>query len=164
MQTSVKLQEMHSYSFVMIMVVAVFVAASIVGALILIIKWSQKRKKIVRPQKEITLADRENIKEKYLKLLNELEAKCHNNKLSNRKAYQELSKITRHFVYEATGIKVHNYTLEEIKETNISGLYSVISECYAPEFAIDKNGDIHSSVTRARKVIEEWNELKQERE
>lgn len=45
MQTSVKLQEMHSYSFVMIMVVAVFVAASIVAALILIIKWSQKERR-----------------------------------------------------------------------------------------------------------------------
>lgn len=158
MQTSVKLQEMHSYSFVMIMVVAVFVAASIVTALILIIKWSQKRKKIVRTQKEITPADRENIKEKYFRLLDELEMKYRNHKLSNRKAYQELSKVTRHFVYEATGIKVHNYTLEEIKKTNISGLYSVVSECYAPEFAIDKNGDIYASITKARKVIEEWKE------
>lgn len=164
MPINVELQDMHSYSFIMIVIVIAFVAVSMATALIMVIKRNKKRKKIVRPQKEITLADRENIKEKYLKLLNELEAKCHNNKLSNRKAYQELSKITRHFVYEATGIKVHNYTLEEIKETNISGLYSVISECYAPEFAIDKNGDIHSSVTRARKVIEEWNELKQERE
>ena len=70
---------------------------------------------------------------------------------------QELSKITRHFVYEATGIKVHNYTLQEIKGTNLSGLYSIISECYTPEFSVDKNGDIYGSITKARKVIEEWN-------
>ncbi|MBQ4521925.1 MAG: hypothetical protein IJA10_03105 [Lachnospiraceae bacterium] len=158
MPIDVELQGMHSYSFIMIVIVAAFVAVSIVAALILIIKRSQKRKKTVSPKKEITVADREHIKAKYQRLLNELEAKCQHHKLSNRKAYQELSKITRHFVHEATGIKVHNYTLEEIKETNISGLYSVISECYAPEFAVDKKGDIYSSIMKARNVIEEWKE------
>lgn len=155
MPITVELQGMHSYSFIMIVVAAIFVALSIVFALIIIIK--RNKKETVIPKKEISVENRIAIKQKYLGLLNKLEKKCRDRKLSNRKAYQELSRITRHFVYEATGIKVHNYTLQEIKKTNISGLYSVISECYAPEFAIDKNGDIYSSITKARKVIEEWN-------
>lgn len=105
----------------------------------------------------LTASDRENIKQKYYGMLYKLENNCRANKMSNRKAYQELSKIIRHFVYAATGIKVHNYTLQEIKETNIPGLYDIVSECYAPEFAIDKNGDIYGSITKARKVIEGWN-------
>ena len=156
MPITVELQDMHSYSVIMIVVVAIFVIASIVAlGLFIVIKVSKKE--TTRPKVEMTVQNRINIKQKYCGLLNNLERKCFDKKISNRKAYQELSKITRHFVYEATGIKVHNYTLQEIKGTNIAGLYSVISECYAPEFAIDKNGDVYSSITKARKVVEEWN-------
>lgn len=156
MPITVELQDMHSYSVVMIVVVAIFVVASI-AAVVLFVIIKISKKETAKPRVELTAANRVNIKQKYCGLLNNLERKCFDKKISNRKAYQELSKITRHFVYEATGIKVHNYTLQEIKGTNIAGLYSVISECYAPEFAIDKNGDIYSSIAKARRVVEEWN-------
>ncbi|MBQ3514654.1 MAG: hypothetical protein IJA32_12820 [Lachnospiraceae bacterium] len=155
MRMGVELQDMYSYSFIMMIVAAVLVVVPIIVMLGIIIKRKKKRK--VKPIKEMTVETRENIKQKYFGQLNRLEKHCRDNKLSNRKAYQELSKITRHFVYEATGIKVHNYTLQEIKGTNLSGLYSIISECYTPEFSVDKNGDIYGSITKARKVIEEWN-------
>lgn len=155
MPITVELQDMHSYSLIMPAVVAVFVAVSIAIALAIIIK--RNKKEPARPNIEMPVAKRVNIKQKYYELLSDLEKKCRDNKISNRKAYQELSRITRHFVYEATGVKVHNYTLQEIERTNITSLHSVISECYVPEFAIDKDGDIYGSITRARKVIEEWN-------
>ena len=155
MPITVKLQDMHSYSVAMIVIAIIFVVVSIVLAVVILIRMCNRHTPVHKV--EITAADRVNIKQKYFGLLYNLEKKCHDNKISNRKAYQELSRITRHFVYEATGIKVHNYTLQEIKGTNISGLYSVISECYAPEFAMDKNGEIYSSITKARKGIEEWN-------
>lgn len=157
MPITVELQDMHSYSALMIIFVIAFLILSIGVLVFLLIRRYRKTNVKPKVRVEITPANRENIKQKYFSLLNELETKCSNNKISNRKAYQELSKITRHFVYEATGIKVHNYTLQEIKETNIAGLYSVISECYMPEFAVDKNGEIYSSIAKARKVIEEWN-------
>lgn len=90
-------------------------------------------------------------------MLVDLDKKCREDKISNRHAYNELSKITRRFVYEATGIKVHHYTLEEIRRSNMPDLYYMIEECYAPEFAKDKKGEIFNSISRSRKVIEEWN-------
>lgn len=157
MPITVELQDMHSYSYLMIVFVAIFVAFSVGLIVFIIIKHCRKSNKNARPKVEMTPVSRQNIKQKYSTLLSSLEQKCREEKISNRKAYQELSKIIRHFVYEATGIKVHNYTLQEIKETNISGLYDVISECYTPEFAIDKSGEIYSSISKARKVVEEWN-------
>ena len=155
MPITVNLQEMHSYSAIMISVAGILAALCIVALVVaIIIKRSKKPKNINR---QITVEDREKIKRKYIGLLNVLEAKCKEGKISNRKAYQELSKITRHYVYETTGVKVHNYTLDEIKNINITGLYNVVSECYAPEFSIDKNGDIYSSIAKARKVVEGWN-------
>ncbi|MBQ6815420.1 MAG: hypothetical protein IJP13_07780 [Lachnospiraceae bacterium] len=156
MPITVELQDMHSYSIITI-VVAVTLLVLLLAATIVIIVKIIKKDSVKSKAIEITPENRENIKQKYYRQLYNLEQNCHGGKLSNRKAYQELSKIARHFVYEATGIKVHNYTLEEIKQTNISGLYSVISECYMPEFAIDKDGDIYGSINKTRKVIEEWN-------
>lgn len=155
MPITVELQDMHSYSVIMIVIEIAFVAISMVFALIVLLK--RNKKEIVVAKKEIPVENRAIIKQKYLGLLNKLEIKCRDNKLSNRKAYQELSKIARHFVHEVTGIKVHNLTLQEIKNVEMSGLSSVVSECYVPEFSIDKNGDIYSSITKAKKVIEEWN-------
>lgn len=157
MPIDVELQKMHSYSFLMILVVAIFVAASVIGLLVFVIKRMLKRKSEVQPVKEMTEATRESIKSKYNHQLDELEKKCKKKKISNRKAYQELSKLIRHFVYEATGIKVHSYTLEEIKETNLSSLYSMILECYAPEFSVDHQGEIYGSIEKARQVIQTWN-------
>ena len=39
----------------------------------------------------------------------------------------------------------------------MTGLYNVVSDCYAPEFSIDMNGDIFNSIAKARKVVEGWN-------
>ena len=155
MPITVELQDMHSYSFIMIAVVIMFVAVSIACAVVIILK--RRRKKAPQPITQMPAASRENIKQKYINLLGRLEQNCQAERISNRKAYQELSRIVRHFVYEATGIKVQNYTLQEIEVMNVPGLYAIVSECYVPEFAIDKNGDIYGSINRARRVIGEWN-------
>lgn len=155
MPITVDLQGMHSYSPMILVVVGIIVAIILVTIIVLVV-----RKRSIRPRninREITIEDRDNIKKKYISLLNNLEAKCRTGKVTNRKAYQELSKITRHYIYDTTGVKVHNYTLDEIKSANMSGLYNVVSECYAPEFSIDKNGEIYSSIAKARKVVEGWN-------
>ena len=155
MPITVELQEMQSYSPIILVVVgiiAVWILATIIY--LLMKKYS---KKVVGAVREISVEDREKIKLKYLTMLNGLDARCRAGKISNRKAYQELSKIVRHYTYETTGVKVHNYTLDEIKGINMKGLYDVVSECYAPEFSIDKSGAVYSSIDKARKVVEGWN-------
>lgn len=155
MPITVELQEMHSYSPVLLMIVGIILAILLAMAVVLIVKKVNKSK--VNVNKEITIEDREQIKARYLSLLAGLENQCRGGKISNRKAYQELSKIARNYIYETTGVKVQNYTLDEIKGTNMSGLYKVVSDCYAPEFSIDKDGDIYVSISKARKVVEGWN-------
>ena len=155
MPITVELQEMHSYSQVLLMIVGIILAILLAMAVVLIVKKVNKSK--VNVNKEITIEDREQIKARYLILLAGLENQCRGGKISNRKAYQELSKIARNYIYETTGVKVQNYTLDEIKGTNMSGLYNVVSDCYAPEFSIDKDGDIYVSISKARKVVEGWN-------
>ncbi len=97
------------------------------------------------------------LKEKYINMLIDIGNRHNNEELSGRHAYQELSKVIRHFVYDVTGIKVQNYTLDEIRYVNIPILYYLISECYAPEFDTISEGNVYETINKARKVIEEWN-------
>ncbi len=157
MSITVELQKMHSYSLELPIVAGVVWGLFIVTLIAILIKKLRASKANMNRYREITIQDREQIKAKYIGLLNGLEARCRSGKVSNRKAYQELSKITRNYVYETTGVKVQNYTLDEIRDTKMAGLYNVVNDCYAPEFSIDKNGDIYSSIAKARKVVEGWN-------
>ena len=75
-------------------------------------------------------------------MLDEIIEKYKAGKLSDRHAYQQLSKVIRHFVFDVTGIKVQNYTLSEIKGLNIPMLYYLIDECYEPEFSKQSGGNI----------------------
>ena len=113
-------------------------------------------KPVAAPKPAITPTVGEQIKHKYCVMIDDLENRCRSGKVDNRKAYQELSVTLRHFVYELTGVKVQNYTLEEINRLNMPRLSEVIGESYAPEFSVDKNGDIYDAMNKARMVIREW--------
>ena len=80
-----------------------------------------------------------------------------NNKIELREAYQQISSEMRLFVFEMTDIKTQNYSLAEIKELNLPILYELIEEYYEPEFASKSVGDFNASITKARRVISEWN-------
>lgn len=155
MQTTVKLQYMYSYSPIIIFVFGVL----LIGFIILI--WPKKRKK-VSPKKEAKVKENvvkniPDVKEKYNEMLENIGEQHAQNAISDRVAYQELSKTVRDFVFEVTGIKVQNYTLEEIEKANLPRVSEIITECYAPEFAPEGRGNVQDSVKKARKVIEEWN-------
>lgn len=158
MPITVELQDMFSYSIIPIIILALVLAIGIVWIILHFIKKHRSKPKAAVPAPKlpaITLSP-EQIKEKYLGIINDLEVKFQSGNMSNRKAYQELSKIIRNFVYEATGIKVHHNTLDEIKRLNMPNLYAIVKECYEPEFSVDKNGYIYDTINKARTVIREW--------
>ena len=130
MPITVDLQEMQSYSQMVLVVVGIILAIFVATIIVVLVK-----KICSKPQninREISIEDRENIKKKYIELLNGLETKCRADKVSNRKAYQELSKITRHYIYETTGVKVHNYTLGKTLITLFIGYVSLSSNSFRP--------------------------------
>lgn len=161
MPITVELQEMYSYSYLVIgiaILLAVIAIIAIIAALRMKTKTIKKRP--VRQQTSVAPVrplNKNQLKHRYITMLVDLENSSRNDKVSNRQAYQELSRIVRQFASEVTGLKVQNYILEEIKRMNMPELYAMIAECYVPEFAWNKNGDIHESINKARKVIEEWN-------
>lgn len=160
MPITVELQDMFVYS--LLRLVCMFTVVVTIGILWFVVKRKKNCNKEIRkeqpaPVPAAPVAGPSQIKEKYYAIINDLEMKCRRGEMPNRKAYQELSGIVRRFVYDMTGIQVHHSTLDEIRTMNMPNLYTVIEECYAPEFSPDKNGDIYNTMNKARMVIKEWN-------
>ncbi len=154
---TVELQDNFSYMPIGLIVIA---ALAVILLILLIIRIVKKLKK--QPQKPIEVIEvPENkllrLKNKYSNMLMDILRRHEAGQLNDRLAYQELSKVVRHFVHDVTGIKVQNYTLEEIGRVNIPSLYYLIAECYKPEFDALGNGNVPDTINKARKVIEGWN-------
>lgn len=151
MQVQTELKSMFSYSFIPILIISILMILTII--IYKYIKKKEIQKQVIIPSHK----DLMEIKRKYLLKIQELENNFNGKKVSNRKAYQDLSSIIRTFIFEATNIKVQNYTLKEIKMINIPILYDLVSEYYDPEFSIVSKGNIISSINKTRMVIERWN-------
>ena len=152
MQISVNLQE----SFWDIIYLLIIITIVITAITIYLILGRKKDKKVENVTQIKPVTNKRVIKNRYIVKLHQLQGRIKDNEIDIRNAYQELSKTIRYFVFEMTGIKVQNFTLEEIEKLNIPLLYELIQEYYTPEFSEKSLGDIMSSIDRARKVIEKW--------
>lgn len=157
MQVTVELQDNYSY---IPMLLLVLIAAAVICLLVL---WARKEKPAKKkPSKELqpaTVNPRSramDLKRKYDRELVRLAEAYEKQRLTERESYQELSRLVRDFAHEMTGVKVQNYTLQELQSVGMPQLTALIDECYAPEFAEGNRGDAMASIKKARKVISEW--------
>ena len=149
---TVELQKYFTYFPVILLIIV-----GLAGTLLILFLPKFKKKKPVPKPKPISPQNITVLKQKYIGILNDLEKKCREGKCSDRQALQALSKTVRNFVYDATGIRVQNYTLMEIHAAKVPRLYELISQCYIPEFAVDADADVYKLINKARTVIAEWN-------
>ncbi len=151
MQVTTNLNDPFSYSILPIIFFILLILLTIT-ILIYIKRPKNKKLTLVTPLPK----DINNIKNKYLIIINNLISKINNNQITNRKAYQELSTTIRNFIYEMTGLSVQYCTLEEISHLNMPYLYELVNEYYDPEFARISNNNIINSINKTKGVIEQW--------
>lgn len=154
MQVETELRDMFSYSFVPLIVIAVLLVITII--LLKVYKPIKRKEKIIEKVVVLPRKDMIAIKNRYLEEIDKLLIDVKNGEIKNRKAYQQLSKLVRNYIFEATNIKVQNYTLSEIEKCNMPSLYELVKEYYDPEFSLDSTGDVLESIIKTRGVIEKW--------
>lgn len=156
---TVELQDNYSYLPFLLLLFALIVG------IILIVVWAAKgpkteKKAVSETPAQMPVNPRSRgmeLKRKYDRLLVQLADDSEKKVIEDREAYQRLSRLVRDFVYEVTGVKVQNYTLQELQGMNMPKLTALIEECYVPEFALDNcQGDVSETIKKARKVIGEW--------
>ncbi|MGN0396368.1 MAG: hypothetical protein ACI4EF_13475 [Coprococcus sp.] len=159
MKTSVELQEPFSYAIWPMVIVGIIVVAMLGYYIIIKLYERSKRKQ----QKEVIVIKQKSpdeiavIKQKYIEELDKIESDLNADKISIRAAYQKMSICIRRFVHEVTGIKVHHYTLQDIRTLNMPMLEELIVEYYAPEFSRKSIGNVSASIEKTKRVIERWN-------
>ncbi len=151
MHVTSELRPLFTYSLVPIIIICILIIILYVSRKF--IKEKKKIENIIIPNTK----DLNEIKKKYLLKIEDLTNEYNENKISERHAYQSLSRIIRNFIYEATNIKVQYYTLKDIKSIDMPILYELVNEYYNPEFSRLGSGDIMSSIENTRMVIKKWN-------
>lgn len=154
MQVETELSDMFSYSFLPIIIFIVLLLVVII--IFKIYKPHVKKAKSIPKVAPLSHKDTLSIKNKYLLELDKLVEEVNNNSINTRKAYQKLSKLIRNYIFEATGIKVQNYTLAEIEKVNMPSLCELVREYYDPEFSFSSSGNVIESINKTRVVIEKW--------
>ncbi|MBP5684009.1 MAG: hypothetical protein J6X02_01980 [Bacilli bacterium] len=149
MQDPVKLQEPFTYNG-MIIIILIFLIIGLVIALFYKKKETNNQVKLVHYPNLLT------IKNKCLQELDALEYQVNNHQLDSRKAYYELSKIIRNYIYSATNINVLALSLKEIDDYKIPYLKELMEEYYSPEFSRDIQGNINESIKKTRGVVTKW--------
>lgn len=150
MQIETKLHNMFSYSIIIVLPIIILITIILIF-LYYKKKDNKKKETTIANQKELTI-----IKNKYLYNIQTITNNYNENIITKRKAYQNLSRLIRNFVYETTNIKVQYYTLKDINNLNIPILSELLEEYYTPEFERNSKGDIIKSINKTKKVIEEW--------
>ena len=159
MPTSVKLQDMMSYSLILTIASIVLIVLPIVIFIILkLVNFKpKKRVKKVAPAKPKKKYDPAALKRIYLEKVKEIEVRYASDLINSRQAHIDLSKVVREYCSEASGCPAGSLTLNEIEQLNKPSLYLLIKEFYEPEFAQTSDKDIRESFAKAKEVITTWN-------
>ena len=153
---TVDLREPHSFMTIWLgLACALFVIALALAAFT-IWKMKQERDALKGMQvKNMTLAELNALKERYLQECSKLEETLHETN-DIRMVYQRLSEISRMFVSEATGLKVQNCTLSQIRKMKLPQLREMVEEYYDPEFAVRSTGDVEGALAKTERMITRW--------
>lgn len=139
----------------------------IIGSLLLLVipTWYVFVLRLTRHKKIKTLenlvqlptgAELEKLKAKYLRLIEELYQRYRRKEITLRVLHNNLSMVTRYFVYEAKHFPAPTLTLSDLRLAPYPTLTRLIAKYYPEEFAAITHGTAESSVTAAKGFVQQW--------
>jgi len=102
-------------------------------------------------------ADLDQLKAKYLRLIEEWYQRYRRQEIDSRVLHWALSMNVRYFVYEAKHFPAPVLTLSDLKLAPYPALTNLIAEYYPEEFAAILHGEAEASVAAAKGFIQQWN-------
>ena len=154
MKVTVELQPPMLYMtrWTVIALVCALAAALMIALLVRSIRREPKKaREVVKDA-----AWREKQRRTYAAQLDAVDRKLQSGGVSEREAFQEMSGILRMFVFEMTGIHVHEFTLTEIRKVGIPAMPGLVSSYYKPEFAPRSRANAQAALAKTKEVILSW--------
>jgi len=141
-------------------IVWVFVGILFIGVITLIIFFIfySTRKKPIKSISNLKSAkpqvkDIAAIRQKYLRMVDEVEQRFGTRKIRAAEAHQELSLVVRLFYAEASGFHAEVLTLSDLKRSKNVKLASLIEKYYPDEFSGLDQSSVLDSSRKARELI-----------
>ena len=165
MTTSVELQEPLSFAVWPWVALAVALLGAVAFVLIRkLVAYMKKKKELERLAAEERKRNPvpvkpslPELKDKYMQKIIALENQFLTGQIESREAYEELSNLFRTFIYDATGVPAHKFTLYDMRGFNNPIAYNLVNNYYAPEFSSDTKGNILESIDFTKRAVFEWN-------
>lgn len=121
--------------------------------------WLYSRRKH-RPKPLPPVPDRgvtvDELRSRYLRLIEDVEQAFARNELTRRMAHQRLGILVRAYAWESRGIKAQSMTLRDLEHAKVKGVADAVELYYPAEFAELEQGDVARSASAARQVVSTW--------
>jgi hypothetical protein len=118
-------------------VLAVGLVAAVLAWNLGVLWWGRPRRVAVTvtPRPDVRV-----LRERYLALIDQVEADHAAGRLEGREAHRRLSELSRGFVHEVTGRRTPAMTLADLRDQDLDRLVDVVEVAYPPAFGPDRPG------------------------
>jgi hypothetical protein len=99
---------------------------------------------------------REELRARYLGLVDEVVASYERGGISRRAAHGKLGTLVRLYAQEASGVRADVMTLDDLTRARLGSIAHAVSVYYPAEFASVESGDVHRSADVARQAVVSW--------
>lgn len=99
---------------------------------------------------------REELRARYLALVDEVVAAFDAGQLSRRAAHRKLGTLVRFYAQETSGVRADVMTLDDLTQARLGAIAHAVAVYYPAEFARVENGDVHRSADVARRAVVSW--------
>lgn len=134
------------------------------GLLLVVLLWygfvfwytRRKKPKQMDDLKQLAAPDLNQLKAKYLQLIEDLYQAYLRHEIDLRVLHQELSMAVRSFVQEAGYLPAPYLTLADLRQSPYRSLTALIESYYPEEFAAITHGDAAAATQAAKGVVSQW--------
>lgn len=121
--------------------------------------WSSRRATELVPVADVEpdpTASREELRARYLALVDEVVASYDAGQLSRRAAHRKLGTLVRFYAQETSGVRADVMTLDDLTRARLGAIAHAVAVYYPAEFASVESGDVHRSADVARQAVVSW--------
>jgi hypothetical protein len=136
-----------------------------VALVVLVVLWyvfvwwvsRRARETVMVPDAEpVPVPSREELRARYLALVDDVVASYDAGELSRRAAHGKLGALVRLYAQEASGVQADVMTLDDLTRARLGSIAHAVAVYYPAEFASVESGDVHRSADVAKRAVVSW--------
>ncbi|RUR01143.1 hypothetical protein [Labedella endophytica] len=140
------------------MAIAIAIVVLVVLWYVFVWWWSRRATESVTvPDVEAVPApSREELRARYLGLVDEVVAAYDDGALTRRAAHRKLGSLVRLYAQEASGVRADVMTLDDLTAARLGSIAHAVAVYYPAEFASVESGDVRRSADVAKQAVVSW--------